>query len=104
MRIPLARTLPGSKITHRQTSYQPGTGAMLISQLDHLVLRVSDRAAMLHFYRDILGLAVAHEQPDLGLTHLRAGSVFIDLITIDGPLGREGGAAPGSEARNLDHL
>jgi catechol 2,3-dioxygenase-like lactoylglutathione lyase family enzyme len=77
---------------------------MRISQLDHLVLRVSDRAAMLHFYRDILGLAVAHEQPDLGLTHLHAGNVFIDLITVDGVLGREGGAAPGLEARNLDHL
>jgi hypothetical protein len=43
-------------------------------------------------------------QEKLGLTHLRAGSALIDLITIDGPLGKEGGAAPGREGRNMDHV
>ena len=29
---------------------------------------------------------------------------MIDLVPVDGKLGRAGGAAPGSEGRNLDHL
>jgi glyoxylase I family protein len=38
------------------------------------------------------------------LTQLRAGRSLIDLVTVDGKLGRIGGAAPGKEARNLDHF
>src|SRR6266498_2341411 len=40
----------------------------------------------------------------LGLTQIRAGRSLIDLVTIDGKLGRMGGAAPGREGRNLDHF
>ena len=29
---------------------------------------------------------------------------MIDLVEVDGPLGKAGGAAPGPEARNMDHL
>ena len=29
---------------------------------------------------------------------------MIDLVPVDGPLGLKGGAAPGREARNLDHF
>ena len=35
---------------------------------------------------------------------LRAGDSLIDLVSVDGQLGRMGGAAPGAEGRNLDHL
>jgi glyoxylase I family protein len=38
------------------------------------------------------------------MSHLRVGSAMIDLIEVDGALGRAGGAAPGTEARNMDHL
>jgi hypothetical protein len=38
------------------------------------------------------------------LTQLRAGRSLIDLVTVDGKLGREGGGAPGREGRNMDHL
>ena len=34
----------------------------------------------------------------------RAGSALIDLVPVDGQLGRAGGAAPGKEGRNLDHF
>lgn len=72
--------------------------------IDHLVLRVSAPARMIAFYRDVLGCPLDRAREDLGLWHLRAGRAFIDLVSVDGPLGRPGGAAAGREARNLDHL
>src|SRR5512132_2527305 len=72
-----------------------GDGPMLrVREIDHIVLRVTDLVAMLRFYRDILGCPVDREQIDLGLTQLRAGRSLIDLVTVDGALGRAGGAAP----------
>jgi glyoxylase I family protein len=38
------------------------------------------------------------------MSHLRVGGAMIDLVEVNGPLGRAGGAAPGKEARNMDHL
>ena len=35
---------------------------------------------------------------------MRAGSALIDLVPVDSPLGRAGGAGPGEEARNMDHF
>lgn len=75
-----------------------------IREIDHLVLRVTDLAAMLRFYRDTLGCTVARDRRDIGLVQLQAGRSMIDLVPVDGPLGRAGGAAPGVEGRNLDHL
>jgi catechol 2,3-dioxygenase-like lactoylglutathione lyase family enzyme len=75
-----------------------------IEGFDHIVLRVRDKAAMLAFYGGVLGLAVDRDRPELGLTHIRAGRQMIDLVTLDGPLGAMGGAAPGPEGRNLDHF
>lgn len=72
--------------------------------IDHIVLRVADLDRMLAFYRGVLGCAVEKEQPDLGLTQLRAGRSIIDLVTLDGEIGRKGGAGPGVEGRNLDHF
>ena len=72
--------------------------------LDHVVLRVRDREAVQRFYCDVLGCTVDKVQDDLGLWQLRAGASLIDLVTIDGPLGRAGGAAPGAQGRNLDHF
>ncbi|MCO4891126.1 VOC family protein [Cupriavidus sp. WGtm5] len=71
--------------------------------IDHLVLRSADVAALRRFYVDVLGCSVEREQ-DLGLTQLRAGASLIDLVTLDGPLGRAGGAGPGAQGRNLDHF
>jgi catechol 2,3-dioxygenase-like lactoylglutathione lyase family enzyme len=79
-------------------------GPIPVTGFDHIVLRVRDKAAMLAFYEGVLGLCVDRDRPELGLTHIRAGSQMIDLITLEGPLGRIGGAAPGTEGRNLDHF
>jgi glyoxylase I family protein len=75
-----------------------------IEGFDHIVLRVRDKAAMLAFYQEVLGLSVDRDRPELGLTHIRAGRQMIDLVTLDGPLGRMGGAGAGAEGRNLDHF
>lgn len=73
-------------------------------RLDHVVLRVRDLPAMVAFYGRALGCTVVRQREDLGLVHLRVGASMIDLISVDGKLGRKGGAAPGAEARNQDHL
>lgn len=73
-------------------------------RIDHLVLRVRDPAASIAFYRDVLGCRIERTRDDLGLVHLRAGASMIDLVAVDGPLGRRGGRAPEIEGRNLDHL
>ena len=75
-----------------------------ILQLDHIVLRVRDVDAMLRFYIDVLGCTMERQQEDLGLYQVRAGASLIDFVTLDGKLGRAGGAAPGREGRNLDHF
>jgi catechol 2,3-dioxygenase-like lactoylglutathione lyase family enzyme len=75
-----------------------------VQGFDHIVLRVRDKAAMLGFYCDVLGLAVDRDRPELGLTHIRCGPQLIDLVTLDGPLGHAGGEGPGAEGRNLDHF
>jgi catechol 2,3-dioxygenase-like lactoylglutathione lyase family enzyme len=75
-----------------------------IKHLDHIVLRVTDLKATMGFYIDVLGCSVEKIQADLGLYQLRAGTALIDLVPVDGELGRRGGAAPGAEARNMDHF
>ena len=75
-----------------------------LQQIDHVVLRVHDLAAMQAFYCDVLGCRPERRQDDIGLVQLRAGDALIDLVSLDGKLGRLGGAAPGPEGHNMDHL
>jgi catechol 2,3-dioxygenase-like lactoylglutathione lyase family enzyme len=75
-----------------------------IQGIDHLVLRVRDLSAALHFYVDLLGCTVERRQEEIGLVQLRAGAQLIDLVPLDGKLGRVGGAGPGVEGRNVDHV
>jgi catechol 2,3-dioxygenase-like lactoylglutathione lyase family enzyme len=75
-----------------------------IRDIDHVVLRVTDLERMIGFYCEVLGCTVHWRRPDLGLVHLRAGNVMIDLVPVDGQLGRKGGAAAGPEGRNMDHF
>jgi len=75
-----------------------------IAEIDHVVLRVIDIDATQRFYCDVLGCREERRQDEIGLVQLRAGASLIDLVSIDGKLGRHGGAAPGSEGHNMDHL
>ena len=72
--------------------------------IDHVVLRVVDVEGVIRFYQDVLGCAVERRKDDLGLIQLRAGRSLIDLVDVNGELGQKGGAAPGAEARNMDHF
>lgn len=82
----------------------PKRPPFVIRQIDHVVLRVRDVAAMQAFYCGVLGCTVERRQDAIGLLQLRAGASLIDLVGTDGTLGRLGGAAPGAEGRNMDHL
>jgi glyoxylase I family protein len=78
--------------------------AIHIREIDHLVLRVVDLNTVQRFYCDVLGCRVERRQEAIGLIQLRAGRSLIDLVPVDGPLGRAGGAAPGRGGRNVDHF
>ena len=71
--------------------------------LDHLVLRIAKLDRSMVFYCDILGCVMERRRDDLGPYHLRAGSAQIDLVTLDGQLGRRHGA-PSADGPNLDHF
>ncbi len=75
-----------------------------LTSIDHVVIRVTDLDVMLGFYCDVLGCSVERRRDDIGLIQLRAGDSLIDLVPVDGKLGSAGGAAPGAEGRNMDHL
>ncbi len=72
--------------------------------IDHVVLRVVQLDAMVDFYCKVLGCVLERRQDDVGLVQLRAGEALLDLVPVDGQLGRLGGAAPGAEGRNMDHV
>lgn len=78
-----------------------------IREIDHVVIRSADPAALTRFYCEALGCRVEREQRELGLVQLRAGRSLIDLVAIGGPLDREGGkagVAGDAAGRNMDHL
>jgi glyoxylase I family protein len=75
-----------------------------VREIDHVVLRVANLERSLAFYSGILGCALERRRDDIGLYQLRAGRSMIDLVTLDGKLGRKGGAGPGAFGRNVDHV
>jgi glyoxylase I family protein len=82
----------------------PDAPPFQLLRLDHVVLRVADSQRSIAFYAQALGCTVVKRRDDLGLVHLRAGASMIDLVALDGPLGRKGGAGAGAEGRNVDHV
>jgi catechol 2,3-dioxygenase-like lactoylglutathione lyase family enzyme len=75
-----------------------------LAAIDHVVFRVRDLDAALLFYTEVLGATVEKVQAEIGLWQLRAGTSLIDLVPLDGKLGGMGGAGPGREGRNVDHV
>lgn len=73
--------------------------------LDHVVLRARDGDGLVRFYRDVLGCTPEREVAELGLVQLRAGAALIDIVPVDGELGRAGGRPPDRDGgHNVDHL
>ena len=76
-----------------------------IRGLDHVVIRTRDTDTMVRFYSEVLGCTVERKtSPELGLIQMRAGDSLIDILSVEGEIGRMGGAAPGREGRNMDHF
>ncbi|MES2497483.1 MAG: VOC family protein [Pseudomonadota bacterium] len=75
-----------------------------IRDIDHVVLRIRDLDRVAAFYIDVLGARWEKKQEAIGLYQLRVGTSLIDLVPVDGQLGRAGGAAPGRDGRNVDHV
>ncbi len=80
------------------------TSPFQVIGIDHVVIRVHDIGVMLDFYRNVLGCPVERSEESIGLYQLRAGRSMIDLVPVDSELGRMGGAAPGKDALNMDHV
>jgi len=76
-----------------------------ISAIDHIVLRTESPAAMIGFYCRVLNCVIERDTgPELGLTQLRAGTALIDIVSVDGELGKMGGGAPTGSDNNMDHF
>src|SRR5690554_7481215 len=72
--------------------------------LDHIVLRTQHYQALITFYNKVLGCSIERDVKDIGLTQLRAGNSLIDIVDVNGELGRAGGGAPQSTGNNVDHF
>ena len=75
-----------------------------INAIDHIVLRTANKAAMLKFYQQILGCTIERELVAEGLIQLRAGTALIDIVTMEGELGKAGGGAPNYLHKQVDHF
>ena len=73
--------------------------------IDHIVLRINLYRELIDFYCDVLGCTLERETSDeVGLTQLRAGDSLIDIVNVDGELGKVGGPSPSEEGNNVDHF
>ena len=73
--------------------------------IDHIVLRTDRYRELIDFYCDVLGCVLQRETPDeVGLTQLRAGDSLIDIVNVDGKLGKAGGPSPSEGGNNVDHF
>ncbi|MCG7499408.1 VOC family protein [Vibrio sp. Of7-15] len=75
-----------------------------ILAIDHVVLRTKRVDAMIEFYCDKLGCNVERTLEKEGLIQLRAGHALIDLVDVEGMLGKRGGKPPEETGHNMDHF
>ncbi len=75
-----------------------------IKKIDHIVLRTANPERMIEFYCNALGCTLERELKNFGLAQLRAGDCLVDIVSVDGELGKQGGGAPTADSNNLDHF
>lgn len=75
-----------------------------IRRIDHVVIRANNFDNMIAFYRDVLGCRLERGPGEGGLAQLRAGDSMIDIVDVNGRLGRQGGGPPDHAAENVDHV
>ncbi|WP_405226468.1 VOC family protein [Lentisalinibacter sediminis] len=75
-----------------------------IRLIDHVVIRAKDPDALLAFYEVVLGCPLEKDQAGIGLYQLRAGASLIDIVAVDGELGRNFPQPPADDAPNMDHF
>ena len=73
--------------------------------IDHIVLRTDRYQELIDFYCDVLGCELERTTSvEMGLTQLRAGNSLIDIVSVEGDLGKAGGPAPDGKGNNVDHF
>jgi glyoxylase I family protein len=72
--------------------------------IDHIVLRTEQYHELIDFYCNVIGCSLERSKDGLGLTHLRAGNALIDIVDVNGELGKRGGDAPDDMGNNIDHF
>lgn len=73
--------------------------------IDHIVLRTDRYQELIKFYCSVLGCTLERSTSEqFGLTQLRAGSALIDIVDVNGKLGKTGGPAPRQTGNNVDHF
>jgi catechol 2,3-dioxygenase-like lactoylglutathione lyase family enzyme len=81
------------------------TAPFVVARIDHLVLRARKLERLVSFYANVLGCEVERTVEDAQLVQLRAGSCLIDVVAVQGPLGKAGGDPPDLvDGHNLDHF
>ncbi len=75
-----------------------------LQAIDHVVIRAANAPELIAFYVNAIGCKLAWDRPELGLTHLEAGDAMLDIVSIDGPLGKNGVSFSAGPGRNVDHL
>ena len=74
-------------------------------RIDHIVLRTERYRELIDFYCNVLGCTLERKTSnEEGLAQLRAGDSLIDIVNIDGELGKAGGPAPTKDGNNVDHF
>ena len=69
-----------------------------------MVLRTEQIETLRDFYM-LLGCQIVEDRTrTIGLLQLSLGNSMLDLVDVNGELGRAGGSGPGPVGRNLDHF
>lgn len=75
-----------------------------LQAIDHVVIRAVNAPGLVAFYINAIGCKLAWDRPELGLTHLEAGDAMLDIVSLDGPLGKNGVSHSAGPGKNVDHL